>query len=237
LFSNVYPNFKKGRILKASMLQNINDYTTQMIDKLYSNYSDGIIVGAEVTVEENYLLIARAIIKHAGIIYMIKKDLKIKYYKLGEETVLKMKFFDVEFSEDFTNYRSEIFLDNNTKISRDEIELCRFKLREGEVLKNNCKKFSDIFNEYNNLSFINTTYAGLKEPTLNINILKLFSEELLEKKDLTAYDVAFAMECLNEQRIPRKLIIIYLEKKLGISDKQYSNMEICEYLRKILRRG
>jgi hypothetical protein len=53
-------------------------------------------------------------------------------------------------------------------LKEDELELGRFKLREGAVLRSDYTDFFDLITEYNTINVINVEYAGIKESTMNL---------------------------------------------------------------------
>ena len=92
MFLDLYPNFKKGRILKKEMLESLRDYPRNFIDIRFKDYSDGVVVGAEILIEEDCLTITSGIVKHGGRMYMLENDCQIPYRATGEEILIKIQF-------------------------------------------------------------------------------------------------------------------------------------------------
>ena len=84
------------------------------------------------------------------------------------------------------------------------------------------------------LELINTKYSSKHElGTLHPKILELFGKEASKKTNLDIYDVNFYVNCLNGS-VERDVIIAYINLKLEMEQKIYSNEELYQYLVKIL---
>lgn len=229
------PNFEKGRILKIEMLENLRDYPRSFLDIYFKDYSNGIISGMELVVGEKDITVTKGILKHENKIYMLEKPVSINYYPTNKEVVIKIKFLEEVQKSDFNINSAEIFIDENTSIEKNEMELGSFKLRERSELRSDYTDFEDFSTEYNTINIINAEYSGVKKPTLHPYILKYFSEILLKNKGDNVYDVAFAMQCINENHINRELILYYISSRLGLDYKEYTNMQIYKHLLHIAR--
>lgn len=106
-------------------------------------------------------------------------------------------------------------LDPETTIGEDERELGRFKLKEGAKLRADYPYFLDLTTEYNTWIFAHAEHAGYEQPTLAPAILRYFSYELLKTGTTNAYDLAFAMQGINAERVERNLILHYISSRLG----------------------
>jgi hypothetical protein len=235
LFVNIFPNFDKGRILKQEMLENLRDYPRNFFDIYFKYFSKGIISGADLVVGEKDITVAKGIIKFENKIYMLEREVTVPYYATNKEVIIKVKFIDQAVKGDFNINTAELFIDENTFIERDELELGRFKLREGAQLRADYKDFLDFSTEYNTLNIINVEYSGVKKSTLHPSILRYFSAIILKSEVDNAYDITFAMQCMNQMYMDRELILYYISNRLGIEYKEYSNMQIYKHLSQIAR--
>lgn len=234
MFVDTFPNFGRGRILKKEMLENLRDYPRNYLDIYYKDYSDGIISGADMCIGEK-ITIKKGIIKHNGRIYMLEKEFELPYYATNSEVLIKIKFLEERLEGDFRLHNTKIFIDENTSLESDELELGRFKLREGAVLRSDYKDFYDFSTEYNTVNIINVEYAGLEVSTISPVILRYFSNIVLKNKSDNAYDIAFAMQCTGGSPVDRKMVLYYLANRLGIEYKDYSNVQIYKHLTTIVR--
>jgi len=143
---------------------------------------------------------------------------------------------DVETGFDLYN-QLEINYENVENTGRKkigEIEITRFITRVGAELRNDYNSFKDLRRDFNLLELINTKYSSKHElGTLHPKILELFGKEASKKTNLDIYDVNFYVNCLNES-VERDIIIAYINLKLEMEQKNYSNEELYQYLVKIL---
>lgn len=235
MFENNYPLFNSGRLLKIEMLEELRDFPREFFDIRLKEYSDGIISGCDIDVTDNYIIIKKGIIKYQDILYLLKEDKKIAYECNNKMMILKVKFLPQLGDHDFINYSTEIYLDESLELKENELELCRFKLRVGAKLRVNHVDFIDLCTEYDTVNTINVPYAAYGESSLNPDILRSFGRELLECNVSEAWDISFAMTCIqSKEPIQKEIILRYLIHKLSIKMKNYSNEEIYNYLLNVL---
>ncbi|WP_027624796.1 hypothetical protein [Clostridium lundense] len=237
MFQNNYPLFNSGRILKIEMLEELRDFPREILDINFKDYSNGIISGCDIEVNNDYIIVTKGIIKHQDMIYILKKNYTIQYESTNQVQVLKIRFLGETINKDFIKLESEIFLDDDLQISKDEMELCRFKLKKGARLRTSYVDFRDMSTEYDTVSIINVPYSAYGESSLNPNILRKFGRELLRCNVSEAWDISFGMTCIQSRDIIQKEVIVsYLIYKLGIEKKDYSNEELYLYLLDVLNR-
>jgi hypothetical protein len=148
---------------------------------------------------------------------------------------INVKLLKTVTERDFTFYKTKILLDDLANQTPDELELGRFKLREGAMLRSDYTDFFDFDTEYNTINIINSVYAGVGKSTLNPTVLRYFCQLVLKSASENACDLSFAMLCLNQERVERDLITLYLARRLGIPIKDYTNRELYKYLTMIVR--
>ncbi|TVX92040.1 DNA and RNA helicase [Paenibacillus agilis] len=234
MFSNSVPQFHKGRILKREMLESIRDYPRILLD-IYSQYeADGVLTGAEVTVGESELTIAKGIVKHNGIVYVLDQAYKLPYKATGKETLLKIRFEEPETISDFVSHRSVIVLHEDANLQRNELELGRFKLKAGARLRSEYQSFADLATEYNTFNVIHVPYAAYETSTLHPLIIRYFATELLKSGTNHVYDVSFAMQALKDGNVPRDLLLHYITQRIGGGYRSYTNVQIHKHLTRIL---
>ncbi|MFS0554740.1 DNA and RNA helicase [Brevibacillus sp. 179-C9.3 HS] len=234
MFSHLYPNFHKGRILKREMLESLRDYPRHFVDLYFHDYTDGIISGMDVTIGEGHLTIGRGIVKHQGRIYLFEREERVPYEAAGRETVLKIRFHEETSLTDYYAYETSYVLDTEIESRGDERELGRFKLKEGARLRADYQHLSDMATEFNTWNIVHVEYSGQNEPTLAPYILQYFASEMLNTGTNHPYDLAFAMQGLNAERVERQLILHYIGNRLGTGYREYTNLQILKYLARIL---
>jgi hypothetical protein len=217
------------------MLENLRDFPREFSDILFQNFSDGVLAGVELVVDQNTITITRGIIKHRKKIYLLKEDHSIAYSQTNKEMLIKVRFSPEIETGDFYLNQSLIVLDENPVAAGTELELGRFKLQEGAQLRSDYVDFYDFGTEFNTINIIHLPFAGRRESTMNPLVTQYFAKVLLANLTENPLDISFAMQCLNRERVERDLIIFYLSGRLGIPYRQYSNGEIYKYLTLIIR--
>ncbi|MFF2484386.1 DNA and RNA helicase [Paenibacillus sp. NPDC058071] len=239
MFTDRYPSFTKGRILKTEMLDSLRDYPRHMLDIHYASHSDGVITGADVTVRGDVLTISRGIVKYGGRLYSMEQEAELPYTSTGKETLIKVRFPEEPvLRSDMTAYTAELVLDEETAVHKGELELGRFKLKQGARLRADYESFRDLMTEYNTLQFVHVRYSAFGESTLSPVIMRAFGDELLRSGSTDPYDLAFAMLCLNEGTAALPVIEHYISARLGYSQgpgrKPKENEQLYVSLRRIL---
>ena len=167
--------------------------------------------------------------------YVRSADFSLEILNNGENVEIKNEN-DVETGFDLYN-QLEINYENVENTGRKkigEIEITRFITRVGAELRNDYNSFKDLRRDFNLLELINTKYSSKHElGTLHPKILELFGKEASKKTNLDIFDVNFYVNCLNGS-VERDVIIAYINLKLEMEQKTYSNEELYQYLVKIL---
>lgn len=217
------------------MLENLRDYPRDFTELYYQDYSDGIVVGTTISVQESFLVISKGMVKFNGRIYALETDFELPYSATGKETIIKVKFHDEQIHPDFIAFQSTIFLDDNRSIQNGELELGRFKLKKGARLRCQFEDFYDFATEFNTINFIHCQYAGIQASTLHPLIVHSFAKELVRYELVNSYDISFVMQCLNNRRIERAAILFYIGNRLGVGYKDWTNEQIHQQLGYILQ--
>ena len=207
--------------------------------------------------------VTRGIVKCGKKIFWMNEDYKFDMPEIENRYVLKLKLFSnieerkfyirsadfyLEILDIETNNNENTEITNNLEIWQEsddktkrvwknkigEIEITRFITRIGAELRNDYNNFRDLRRDFNLLELINTKYSSKHElGTLHPKILELFGKEASKKENLDIYDVNFYVNCLNGN-VERDVIIAYINLKLHMEKKNYTNEELYQYLVKIL---
>lgn len=211
---NRYPLFTGGRILKKEALWDLRNYAYKSWQIHYGDYTDGIIKGCKVRVEGSDLVIGRGVLKYQDFIYVLEEETKVPFAAENRLTVLKAAFGKVEDNTDYLTYAVDYFLDSDPVCQENQIELCRFHLREGSVLRDTYKDFSDLNTEYDTINLLYATMAGRSAGRMNPEILLRYAQELQESDAKGIEDIAFCYHVLqNEGEVEKKVIEAYLRHK------------------------
>jgi hypothetical protein len=218
------------------MLEHLRDFPKDIMKIYLHGYVNGILTGCKLLINDEHILIEPGIIYFDEEIYTLKEKYKVPYLATNEQAILKVKFIGENSNKDFSSYRTEIFIDGDTNIYKDEIELGRFKLKEGAKLRDAYVDFEDMTTEYNTLNRIHVPFAAYKKSTLSPYILRCFAKEAFQYKLTSPLDISFCMQCLQgEEAISKELLINYIVARLEIENKDYSNEKVYKLLVEVLK--
>ncbi|WP_019535826.1 hypothetical protein [Paenibacillus ginsengihumi] len=234
MFTHIIPKFEKGRVLKTRMLENLRDFPREFTDVMFREYVDGIVTGAEIEVAADRLIISPGIVKHQGRLYLLHEPVTMPYETTGREKSVKIRFHEGKQEHDWISHGSEIVMDELVEPGPAELELCRFKLKEGARLRQDYQSFRDLATEFNTVNLLHVKYALPGKSTLSPVILRYFADELLRRGSQEPYDLMFGMMCLNEGVLNRDVILHYITSRLGIGFRDYTNVELHKHLARIL---
>ena len=236
MFSANYPLFERGRLLKIEMLEALRDFPRDLLEVYLKDYKNGILSGCEITTKEQFLIINPGILLMQGVIYILKEPYEIPYLANNRLTVLKVNCLDKDKEKDFIRYISQIYLDYQTTCKETEIELCRFKLKEGARLRGIYKDFYDYHTEYDTVNLIHVPYAKPFQITLSPQIISCFAKQVLTYSNLESHDLQFCMLALQHYgNLEKNVIIAYLRIRGEAVSEEASNEEIYLALMHILQ--
>lgn len=240
MIENKYPIFERGRILKIEMLEHLRDFPLDIFNIFLKNYSNGILKGFDIKIEENYIVLSSGIIVHDKKLYYNKDRTVIKYKEnegdinLNRVIILKLKFLQQKDIKDFRIRDTKIYMDDK-EIKSDEIEICRFKLKNEARLRMDHEDFEDLDTEYNTINLINSTYSNIENQTIHPYIIKFFYREMLKFDIQNQLDLNFCLNASNNNLISREYIINYLKLRLNLAeDMSFNNQNIYNLLLQIL---
>lgn len=240
---HIYPAFERGRIMKKELLWALRDYSYAALQLQYADYPDGIISGCRIQAEDHCLLVGPGIIKCQDFIFLITENEKIKYSPTDRCVSLKFRLTERENLPDYIRYITEFVLDENLERKQNELEVCRFKLKEGARLRTEYKDFFDIQTEYDTANLANSTWASAGGNTLSKKITDYFATKVLECENADDKDIRFAYLLLqNKEAINFEIIKDYIwrktgEKESGISFDTETAFHKLEEILEGIRRG
>ncbi len=232
----VYPNFTKGRILKIEMLENLRDYSRDTLEILSSDLSDGIIKGLNANVSKNIITFSKGIVKYKSEIYLLNEPITIDYEATDVEVLIKLVFLEQSLESDYKIQYISVVLDRDTNIKDNEIELGRFKLKEGAYLRTDYKDLDDYTTEFNTINVINVKYASVDSYTLTPKFIKSYGMEILKTKSNDIWDITFSTSAINRGGLSRNFIIGYINARLNESNDELTNDELHKKLIVVLNK-
>lgn len=233
------PVFAGRRILKKESLWDIRDYTYAGWQLYYAEYTDGLLKGCDIRAEDGRLVIGKGMLKFHDFIYLMMEEERVDYQPKNRWQVLKAEFSEDETNLDYKAYRVRFFLDEEMELGENQIEMCRFYLREGSVLRDSYKNFADMSTEYDTVNLICATVAGVREKTLHPVVVRQFGEEIWNMEEKDQFDFGFCSLVWNTQgRVERKVIAAYLSNKMKkavvANIMSYDNQMVYEKLENIV---
>lgn len=213
---HIYPAFERGRIMKKELLWALRDYSYSALQLQYADYPDGIISGCGIRVEDNFLCVKPGIIKCQEFIFLITEEEKVEYPPTECCVSLKFRLIEREVLSDYIRYVTELVLDENLERKQNELEVCRFKLKEGARLRTEYKDFFDIETEYDTVNLANATWTSAGGNTLSKEVTDYFARKVLECENADDKDIRFAYLLIqSKEAISFEIIKEYIFRKTG----------------------
>ena len=235
MFHYEEPKFKKKRLLRVEMLEQLRDYPRNYLDISFQGYSDGIVSGCQISWDAKRLTIEPGILYYAKKLYFMEQAYHLDCDFEDRVRYLKVQFLAELQEEGKVERKTRILLDEKKPDSACEMELCHFRLQEGARLRHGYESFEDYATEYDTINLIQVPYASYGQPTLHPNIMKQFAKEILQMKSQDYYDISFAMNVMaNEGKVSADFICSYLQARVGIEVRE-GNQALYEGLREVLK--
>ncbi len=232
------PLFQDAHLLRRSMLEALSDNAILINQYLYKGYSDGILSGCELTTTEDTIVLNEGTILFGGQIFLIKEPMTVCYSPTNTTMLMKLCFSNEMRDAGFLYRDAEILLTRQTELKKGEIELCRFKLQEGAMLRYHYQSFEDRNTEFDTLNRIHVPYAAKGKSTLAPDIITNFAKELLRMDSISDLDQMFAIQILSQERaVGREALKAYLQCRRGTELSDDSNLGIYQELVSILQNG
>ena len=229
-----YPQFERLHILRTEALCSIRDRAFDLFPLFMENYGDGIISGCKpVTTPENITL-STGIILYNNFFYLIKEPMSVEYSPTDEYMMMKIIFEPELETENFTQRNLNVILTHDMEIASNEMEICRFKLKKGAILRTTYTDFFDRVTEFDTVNTVNVPYAAIGGHTLSPEILIDFANEARDF-ELATEDFNFCFAALSGRRISATQISLYIEHRLKTELTAPTNQILYDNLSLILR--
>lgn len=223
---HIYPAFERGRIMKKELLWALRDYSYSALQLQYQDYPAGIISGCHISVEDDMLIVGKGIVKCQDFIFLLTEEEQIPYTPTEVYVSLKFRVKSKDELPDYTRYVTEFVLDKNLERARNELEMCRFKLKEGARLRTEYKDFYDIQTEFDTVNLADTTWAARGGNTLSKEITDYFARKVLECSGADERDVLFAYFLIqNKEAVAFDILQDYIARKKQSGDKDKPDLQ------------
>lgn len=236
MFDIKYPRFEKDMILKAEMLESIRDYPIDLFDAQYQRHSDGILSGVLLTVEDGTtIVVSKGVIKYKERIYCLPQEERFCGKPLGTEQMIIVQFQEIKKDTTYTIYPAQIKIKEGITLEENEMELGRFILKEGAVLRTDYTDLTDMATLHNTINIINVKYSGICEATLSVEITHRFGVEMSKISLVDPVDICFTMQCMQYQVMQKVVIEQYVRYRLPTAAKgELNQRQLYDYLCMIL---
>lgn len=233
-FTIYKPSFDKGVLLKAVKMNELINHAFELPNLLYAGYTDGIISGLDVTVDDENIVISKGLFCYNSEIYTLNKQIHIPYYPINQWQYLAITHLDSHVKLDGIDTHFEIGL-RDTIPKSQEIELCRFKLQEGARLRYIYDDFEDMKTEFDTVNLLYAPYASKDIVGLHPKILRNYAREMLDLKPENILDTFFCMQVLGLNTVMNtEEVVRYLEIRAEEKIEQISNFKLYRQLLQIL---
>lgn len=236
---HIYPAFERGRIMKKELLWALRDYSYSALQLQYQDYPDGIISGCRITVRDDQLIVGTGIIKCQDFIFLLTEEEQVAYAPTEVFVSLKFRVKSEEEMPDYTRYVTEFVLDENLERAQNELEICRFKLKEGAGLRTEYKDFYDIQTEFDTVNLADASWAGRGGRTLSKEITDCFAKKVLASREAAGEDIQFACLLLHgREAVPWEILAGYISGKIDgeRTDKDFEGKEAFRKMEEILEK-
>lgn len=223
-------DFENGSLLTKEMLECMYDYPINVLNCLYSNYSNGIISGFDVIEKEKSIYITKGLLKLDNSIYIMKEDFNIN-------TLLNNL-------EESTTYNI-VFVEENNITNKNGVKNLNLKIVINEGIDDNKIKFrfgKFKWNGKSSLELPTTIDSLFKNTILNLNeieyaqnntstyhplIFRCIFNYLKDKKDKNMLDYIIINEISKNNVLNIEIIKSYIEEK-GFSIKSFNKEELLK---------
>jgi len=228
------PTLAPGPV-KKEIMQCLRDLALDEQNIRYHEYTDGIITGCALFEENMKIGLLGGIVKFAGRLYKLKEKAGVSYEPTDAWTVLKLQFSTQVPHKEYTIFTAELVLDTKTELLPNEMEMGRFKLKQGSHLRTSYKDFWDMNTEYDTVNLLHVKQAAPYSPTLSPAITMHFAREAFPYLNGHPLDSAFCTACLaTGQPVSRELIQRYVCGRLEREYEEMDNVRLHQGLAEIL---
>lgn len=230
-----YPLFEKLHILRASLLCSVRDRAFAGLPLLFEEYSDGIISGCRLSTTKSTVTLNPGLVKHGGYLFYIEQSMTVPYEPTEEYCALRLRFGDAvkDDKKGVITRQVSLFRTADMELMTDEMELCRFKLKRGSILRVNYTDFFDRTTEFDTVNNIYAPYAAVGQSTLSPDITKAFANEV-KNYTLTELDRQFCLSALNGQPLSVETIGFYISQRLQQEEQAWDNASLFDGLTRVL---
>lgn len=231
------PVFEQGTVLTQEMLEILKNYAIDLATLEYAGYGDGIISGCQVSMSGNMIYVGRGIIKYAENIYFLPNGFKVAANAGNQWQVLRIHIGSMSRDANFMIGEMHLELSSELEAASNKIEICRFRLQGGALLRNEYRDFNDLSTEFDTINEIYAQWSGYQCNSISNRVLMEYAKELQKKHTQNILDSLFVQQImmLNGETMTRNAILFYISQRLNRPYREMGNEEIYKALLEILR--
>ena len=228
-----YPQFERLHILRTEALCAVRNCAFETLPLYLSGYGAGIVSGCDFVTTKDLITLNAGLILHDNFLYRITEPMSVHYEPTEEYILLKLIFEPARKTELFLQRDIRIELSADMNLAANEMELCRFKLKRGAILRTKYTDFIDRSTEFDTVNTINAPHSAIGGSTLSPDILRAFASEA-KNFSLDAEDFSFCLAALSGV-LNAEQISFYVERRLKIELPDRDNQTLYDKLCLILQ--
>ncbi|MBR2216544.1 MAG: hypothetical protein IJ849_12435 [Selenomonadaceae bacterium] len=229
-----YPLLEDLHVLRTAALTSIRDRAFDALPLYYAEYSDGIVSGCGISINRDSLTVEPGIVRHGGFMYFLRQPMPLTYAPTEEYMILKLRFGMPQETESFLERSLRLVLSPDMDVHPDEMELARFKLKSGAILRTKYTDFFDRVTEFNTVNVIHSPYAAIGRSTLHPEVVAAFAKEAAAYQ-LEPLDEAFCLAALQNLPVAYEQVAFYLRRRLKQDTAEFDNEGLYQGLCQVLR--
>jgi len=229
-----FPLFTKGRVLKKESVEYLRDFPYDLASLACEEYSDGILFGFSIKSSDDrkFIHVSKGALKYQGDIIIVPEN-SFEMTEYGDVLYIKLVIGVCRETQDKKIRPMELKISRSEAKADNEMELGRFCLNSGAVLRSQYDSFSDLRTPENTLDITRVPYAGNGAPTLHPKVMKEYAGAILENSQEPT-DIAFALMCLNTNIIHKSCIQWHIARKTDKRYEEYTLPALYEKLEELL---
>ena len=234
--NGMFPIFTRGRVIKKESIEYLRDFPYDLATLAFDSYCDGVLFGFGLkSKDERVIQVSKGAIKYQGYIIVISES-ELDITEFGRFTYVKLAVGDLRTTEDYKFCPVEIRLDKSEFLHKNEMELGRFCLNKGAILRCKYDSFGDLRTEENTLDLTRVPYASMgASPTLHPRVVQEYITALLPVAE-EAVDIAFALMCSNAAGgvVHKGSILWYIAMRNRADYREYSLPQLYDKFMEML---
>lgn len=237
MYIHKIPIFESGTVLTKDMMEAMKNYTVHLGELSYLGYSDGILKGCNLTVNDDFIIINPGIIMYSGEPIFINEKINLQYKHTNTCKLVVASIGEEEKNNDYIMRKVQFRLVDEEEMNLKDIELARFTLQNGAKLRNQYLDFYDITTDYNTLCIVNAKWSAYERPSISYEVLKMYADEASKVRLHDPIDYSFIQLILNGNgtTLHRGIIENYIYSKLNKMVMGFSIFELYQCLTECLK--